>query len=98
MPVPLAASLNPEQFGILGPSGPAAFLDVDAAQQDHSSHEEDNQRQDAQAASSGELAYYCNLAIHFTLVVNQAILGLAPLAAKIGAIERGLSKASGGVH
>ena len=39
-----------------------------------------------------------NLVIHFTLVVNQAILGLAPLAAKIGAIERGLSKASGGVH
>ena len=38
------------------------------------------------------------LVIHFTLVVNQAILGLAPLAAKIGAIERGLSKASGGVH
>ena len=39
-----------------------------------------------------------SLVIHFTLVVNQAILGLAPLAAKIGAIERGLSKASGGVH
>ena len=39
-----------------------------------------------------------DLVIHFTLVVNQAILGLAPLAAKIGAIERGLSKASGGVH
>ena len=44
------------------------------------------------------LAYSVNLVIHFTLVVNQAILGLAPLAAKIGAIERGLSKASGGVH
>ena len=43
------------------------------------------------------LIYNC-LVIHFTLVVNQAILGLAPLAAKIGAIERGLSKASGGVH
>ena len=43
----------------------------------------------------GEFRY---LVIHFTLVVNQAILGLAPLAAKIGAIERGLSKASGGVH
>ena len=42
--------------------------------------------------------YYDYLVIHFTLVVNQAILGLAPLAAKIGAIERGLSKASGGVH
>ena len=42
--------------------------------------------------------YLGDLIIHFTLVVNQAILGLAPLAAKIGAIERGLSKASGGVH
>ena len=49
------------------------------------------------ADGSGDL-FFLNLAIHFTLVVNQAILGLAPLAAKIGAIERGLSKASGGVH
>ena len=47
---------------------------------------------------SGLRDIFVNLVIHFTLVVNQAILGLAPLAAKIGAIERGLSKASGGVH
>ena len=48
--------------------------------------------------TEGSAQNRANLVIHFTLVVNQAILGLAPLAAKIGAIERGLSKASGGVH
>ena len=53
-------------------------------------------RHRARAPRKTEISPY--LVIHFTLVVNQAILGLAPLAAKIGAIERGLSKASGGVH
>ncbi len=39
-----------------------------------------------------------NLVIHFTLVMNQAILGLALLAAKTESVERRFSKTSGGVH
>ena len=38
------------------------------------------------------------LVIHFTLVMNQAILGLALLAAKTESVERRFSKTSGGVH
>ncbi len=38
------------------------------------------------------------LLIHFTLVMNQAILGLALLAAKTESVERRFSKTSGGVH
>ena len=41
-------------------------------------------------------SYY--LVIHFTLVMNQAILGLALLAAKTESVERRFSKTSGGVH
>ncbi len=37
-----------------------------------------------------------NLVIHFTLVMNQAILGLALLAAKTESVERRFSKTSGG--
>ena len=40
----------------------------------------------------------CFLVIHFTLVMNQAILGLALLAAKTESVERRFSKTSGGVH
>ncbi len=43
-------------------------------------------------------AYNRNLVIHFTLVMNQAILGLALLAAKTESVERRFSKTSGGVH
>ncbi len=39
-----------------------------------------------------------NLVLHFTLVMNQAILGLALLAAKTESVERRFSKTSGGVH
>ena len=39
-----------------------------------------------------------NLVIHFTLVMNQAILGLALLGAKTESVERRFSKTSGGVH
>ncbi len=40
---------------------------------------------------------YCHdLVIHFTLVMNQAILGLALLAAKTESVERRFSKTSGG--
>ena len=53
---------------------------------------------DAPGQKNLDFGIYNNLVIHFTLVTNQAILGLAALAAKIGAIERGLSKASAGVH
>ena len=60
-------------------------------------HLNPNFRSTGQINEQGD-SFFDILVIHFTLVVNQAILGLAPLAAKIGAIERGLSKASGGVH
>ena len=44
-------------------------------------------------------AHNCDiLVIHFTLVMNQAILGLALLAAKTESVERRFSKTSGGVH
>ena len=39
---------------------------------------------------------FANLVIHFTLVMNQAILGLALLAAKTESVERRFSKTSGG--
>ena len=44
------------------------------------------------------LENFKNLVIHFTLVMNQAILGLALLAAKTESVERRFSKTSGGVH
>ena len=42
--------------------------------------------------------YLAYLVIHFTLVMNQAILGLALLAAKTESVERRFSKTSGGIH
>ena len=49
-------------------------------------------------AVDGPVEYRRNLVIHFTLVMNQAILGLALLAAKTESVERRFSKTSGGVH
>ncbi len=43
-----------------------------------------------------DLLISLNLVIHFTLVMNQAILGLALLAAKTESVERRFSKTSGG--
>ena len=47
---------------------------------------------------SGRTEIFRILVIHFTLVMNQAILGLALLAAKTESVERRFSKTSGGVH
>ena len=81
----------------IGTDTDTALLDVSNRLEQVPRYPDDALKPAVRAASS-DTQFIAILVIHFTLVVNQAILGLAPLAAKIGAIERGLSKASGGVH